>query len=327
MSYFHYQPYVPVARRRANAAKAAQKDAQKGVALSPGVIGGRTIATTFWGKAWCKHLESFSDYENRLPRGRTYVRNGAVIDLKVLPGRIEAQVMGSSLYKEIIEIEPLAAARWQEIKQRCAGGIDSLVDLLKGRLSDGVMQVITDREHGLFPKPSEIDLSCSCPDSASLCKHLAAVLYGVGARLDAQPELLFVLRCVDYKELIDIAAAGVGQVGGAAGSGDFAADQLGAVFGIEIDSGNATPGAAADVAASLTAPTEHAPASTPALAPTPKAKTKPKTKLKAKQEPKPKLKPKLKPKPKPATSAKKLISTAKKKATLKKNKKPMAKKP
>ncbi|MSU48352.1 MAG: hypothetical protein EXS37_04540 [Opitutus sp.] len=236
--YGNFAPYVSVAQRRAKAAKHAQTLAKKGQALAPVKIEGRTIARTFWGQAWCGHLESFSDFANRLPRGRTYVRNGSVIDLQIAPGKITAMIMGSSLYHGTIAIAPLKPALWKAIKAECAGKIDSLVGLLQGRLSDAVMRVITDREKGLFPQPSEIKLECSCPDWASLCKHLAAVLYGVGARLDAQPELLFVLRGVDHLELISAAAdAPALAAGAAAGDGASGLDttQLADVFGIEIE--------------------------------------------------------------------------------------------
>ncbi len=229
-----YRPYVSVAERRAKAAKHAQKLAKQGTKLAPVSIDGRTIARTFWGQAWCRHLESFSDYANRLPRGRTYVRNGSVLDLQIAPGKITTMVMGSMLYHGTITVAPLKANRWKAIKAECAGKIDSLVELLQGRLSDAVMRVITDREKGLFPQPAEIKLGCSCPDWADLCKHLAAVLYGVGARLDTQPELLFVLRGVDHLELIGAAAEAPALAQGANGAGALDAAQLSDVFGIEI---------------------------------------------------------------------------------------------
>jgi len=131
---------------------------------------------------------------DRLPRGRSYVRNGSVVDLQVARGEVSARVQGSSLYRGTIRIKPLAAARWRALKTACAGQITSLVSLLQGKLPDNVLRAVTDRATGLFPAPSEIELDCSCPDFATLCKHLAAVLYGVGARLDTQPELLFLLR-------------------------------------------------------------------------------------------------------------------------------------
>lgn len=237
---WNYRPYVPVAERRAKAERHAQALLKKGARLSPVTIEGRTLARTFWGQAWCRHLESFSDYANRLPRGRTYVRNGSVLDLQIEPGTIKAQVMGSRLYHGTVSVAPLKPARWKAIKAECAGKIDSLVGLLQGRLSDAVMRVITDREHGLFPQPSEIKLACSCPDWADLCKHLAAVLYGVGARLDTQPELLFLLRGVDHLELIGAAADSPALTRAGAGDGAMDAEQLSNVFGIEIDPAGAT---------------------------------------------------------------------------------------
>ena len=176
--------YVPVAERRAKAAKATQRLAKKGLALKPVRIEGQKIAKTFWGKAWCSNLESYSDYANRLPRGRTYVRNGSVCHLEIDSGTIRAKVSGSRLYDVTISIKALRPEEWEGIKKRSAGEIRSLLDLLGGKLSKEVMAIVTDREHGLFPKPKEIRLECSCPDWADMCKHVAAVLYGVGARLD-----------------------------------------------------------------------------------------------------------------------------------------------
>jgi uncharacterized Zn finger protein len=232
MSWHSFRPYVTAAARRAKAAKQAAKLFIKGQKLSPVQIKGRDIARTFWGKAWCSHLESFSDYENRLPRGRTYVRSGSVIDLQIAPGKITAKVMGSSLYEINFSIAPLDESRWQTIKAECAGKIDSLVELLQGRLSSAVLRIITDRDKGLFPKPSEIEKTCSCPDWADLCKHLAAVLYGVGSRLDQEPELLFVLRGVDHLELIG-SATETGAIA-QAGEGSLADSDIAGVFGIEI---------------------------------------------------------------------------------------------
>jgi uncharacterized Zn finger protein len=249
-SYSGFAPYVPVAKRREQAAKAAAKAAKNGSGWSGVTITGRKIATTFWGAAWCDHLESYSDYENRLPRGRTYVRNGSVVDLQIATGVITARVQGSSLYTEKITIKPLAPSRWKAIKVACAGKVTSLVGLLQGKLPDEVLRVITDRASGLFPAPGEIDLSCSCPDSASLCKHLAAVLYGVGARLDTRPELLFLLRGVDHQELvaeaIDAASRGVAGAGGTDTGAALTDGDLADVFGIDIG------GAAEPVAASKT---------------------------------------------------------------------------
>src|ERR1039457_4982055 len=197
-----WRPYVSVAERRLGATGKMATLKKKGHPVSPVVIEGRTIANTFWGKAWCDNLEQYSDFANRLPRGRTYVRNGSVIDLQIAAGAIKAKVSGSAIYTVDLKVVPVDKARWRSICTDCSGSIDSLVELLQGQLSKGVMERICRQETGLFPSPAEIKLSCSCPDWADMCKHAAAVLYGVGARFDDQPELLFRLREVDEKELI-----------------------------------------------------------------------------------------------------------------------------
>jgi uncharacterized Zn finger protein len=200
--YFRWKQYVPAVSRRLAAAKAAAKLNKKGQTLSPVSATRGAIAKSFWGKSWCQNLERYSDYANRLPRGRTYLRNGSVIDLKIGAGEATAQVMGSSLYRVKINISEVTRAHWQGIARDCARSIDTLVELLQGKLSSSTMERITRPGTGLFPSPKEISFDCSCPDSAAMCKHIAATLYGIGARLDVEPELLFGLRRVDAKELI-----------------------------------------------------------------------------------------------------------------------------
>lgn len=207
MSYGSWKPYVSVATRRAQAEKAVAKAKKGGQNMAPVVIDGTTIARTFWGKAWCDNLEAYSDFANRLPRGRTYVRNGSVIDLQIEPGKVKARVMGSRLYQVEIDIAAVSRAHWKSLAKECTGSIASLVELLQGKLSKAVMQRICQPKAGLFPAPKDIEFDCSCPDWATMCKHVAAVLYGVGARLDGQPELLFALRQVDAGDLVAQAAA------------------------------------------------------------------------------------------------------------------------
>ena len=227
--------YVPVAERRRKAEKKIAALKKQGRTLQPVTIPGRSIANTFWGKAWCDNLEVYSDWANRLPRGRTYVRNGSVLDLQVEPGKITAMVMGSELYQIDITLERLVSSRWQAIQKACAGQIGSLVELLQGKLSKGVMAIITQPQTGLFPEPREIKLHCSCPDSAYLCKHLAAVLYGIGSRLDQQPELLFLLRQVNHLELIAHAAGPILEDKKVPGDAKQLDDsQLSSLFGIDM---------------------------------------------------------------------------------------------
>jgi len=240
MAWVQWQPYVPVAQRRLQAAKKMAALRQKGADIHPVKIDGRKIVRTFWGESWCGHLGSFSDYANRLPRGGTYVRNGSVCHLAVGKGRIEAKVSGSEIYDLSVKVKTLPATKWSAFKRHCRGQVGSLLELLQGRLSDQIMSVVTDRDSGLFPLPREISLNCNCPDWAVMCKHVAAVLYGVGARLDERPELLFRLRGVDHEELIDTDAEAVASMATKDGkSKRLASGDLADVFGISIDAGEA----------------------------------------------------------------------------------------
>ncbi len=233
--YFEWRPYVPVAERRRQAVKKLAKLKQKGQPIEPVRIEGRTIASSFWGKSWCANLERYSDYENRLPRGRTYVRNGSVIDLQVAKGKVTAMVAGSELYKIEIAIAPVKSTHWRSVCRDCAGSIDSLVELLQGRLAKGVMDRVCRERDGLFPTPGEIKLSCSCPDWADMCKHVAAALYGIGARLDAKPELLFVLRGVEPQELLTSDGGDLTVAKPKPGAARMLAeDDVAALFGLEM---------------------------------------------------------------------------------------------
>ena len=269
-SYGYYRPYVSVAQRRAKAAREVQKLKKNGRTVTPVAIEGNKIATTFWGKAWCDNLESYSDLANRLPRGRSYVKNGSVCDLQVEPGKVSALVCGSELYRIAIKIKPLATETWRAIKAQCAGQIGSMVELLQGKLSKSVMEVVTRRDGGLFPKPREIDMNCSCPDAAYLCKHLAATLYGVGARLDHQPELLFTLRQVDHLELITEAGAATAQAGKRATprTKTIAAGDLADVFGIDVEGAAEAPPTRERSAAAPSAPPAAPSSAPPTTAPT-----------------------------------------------------------
>ena len=292
--------YVPVAARIERAAKKAAKRAKAaGRQPEPVKITGSGIANTFWGKSWCRNLESYSDFSNRLSRGRTYARNGSVVDLLLSRGRIDAVVAGSTAYDVAITIAALPPRAWRAIKADCATSIGSLVDLLSGRLADDVMRRLARPGDGMFPGPREVKLACSCPDGARLCKHLAAVLYAIGNRLDTRPELLFLLRDVDQTQLV--AAATKESVSRAVRSDAahaLADGDLAGIFGIEIAGGEPTP--AARAAARAKKPAQPKPAKPKGKARPATSKQKPKPKP-ANRKPKPKAKPaKRKPKAKPA---------------------------
>lgn len=241
--YGRWAPYVPVAQRRSNGKRQVQARMKKGESPQPINIPGRKIATTFWGQAWCDHFEQYRDYSNRLPRGRTYARNGSIADLRITSGTIKAMVCGSSLYDIVIEIKPLSKKKWNAICHDCGTSVHSLIDLMRGKLSDDVIRRMTDPAEGMFPIGREMSLSCDCPDYSKLCKHLAAVLYGVGHRLDTSPDLLFKLRGVDQNELIARAIAN-GSTGDAVGlehQSELDGEDLGALFGIEMTEVSATP--------------------------------------------------------------------------------------
>jgi uncharacterized Zn finger protein len=257
MAFWDERRYVSVEKRRKRDGRHAAKLQKKGRVLQPVAAdrSRRAIAATFWGRAWCDNLEHYSDLASRMPRGRTYVRSGAVLDLQIAAGRVTALVSGSDIYEVEIGIKPLAAARWQAIVGECAGQIASVVELLQGKLSEAVMEKLVHPDKGMFPAPRELEMTCSCPDWANMCKHIAAVMYGIGVRLDIQPEIFFTLRQVDQLELV--AAAGSGGLTkkqGKTGKKVIARAQLSSVFGIDLD------GDGADA-------TEVTPASPPASTP------------------------------------------------------------
>ncbi|MFW5870229.1 MAG: hypothetical protein ACOCVL_01050 [Candidatus Sumerlaeota bacterium] len=236
----HWPEYVSVGEKRAKAANQIEKLRKKGKNVEPVVIEGRTIARTFWGKKWCSHFESFSDYQNRLPRGRTYARHGGICHLEIDTGKVRALVSGSSLYEIDVRITPLEDGRWAAIKKQCAGSIGSLIELLQGRMSDSVMEIITDPINGLFPQTGEIKYDCDCPDWAVMCKHVAAVFYGIGHRFDSFPELLFQLRGVDPTELIDSSVSFAAPE--TAADNDVIDDaELSGIFGIELEDTASSP--------------------------------------------------------------------------------------
>ena len=232
--YYDDNPYVSVAARRARAAVELAALEKEGRRVSPVTVEGRKIASTFWGEAWCANLERYSDYANRLPRGRSYVRNGSVIDLQITAGMVTALVMGSRMYEVRVSIAPVSADCWKAVCRDCSSAIDSLVELLQGQLSQGVMTRLCEPQTGLFPSPNEILFTCSCPDWAAMCKHVAAALYGIGARLDHQPEMLFTLRKVDQRELIAGVGSRLAKIPTPSSAKVLVDDNLAELFGIDI---------------------------------------------------------------------------------------------
>ncbi len=227
---FSYSPYVNKATKQRNAAKETEKMRKKGVKVAPINITGRIIAKSVWGKAWCDALESHADYANRLERGRTYVRNGSVVHLETSQNKVSAKVAGSSFYTVEVDFMPSPSEKWNRIRECCSGQVSSLIDLLAGKVSASVMSIVSEKDQGLFPGAGQMKFTRSCPDSALMCKHVAAVLYGVGARLDSEPELIFSLRGVSHLELIHA----IKDIVGKAKKNTISDDEIGDVFGIDF---------------------------------------------------------------------------------------------
>lgn len=200
----YYPPYVSVGEKKARAKKKLDQLIKNKSDIKPVIIEGRTLASTWWGKSWNLNLERYADYSNRIGRGRSYVRSGAVLDLKLLPGKVTSLVQGSvsKPYEITIKINSINNKIWNNIKEDCLGKLESLGELLEGKFPKALGEVFLAKGEGLFPSPKEINLSCSCPDSAYMCKHIAASLYGIGARLDENPMLFFKLRNVEVNDLV-----------------------------------------------------------------------------------------------------------------------------
>ena len=239
--YDMYPPYVSVAERRAKAEQKIRQLRKKNPKIKPVIIEGRALATTWWGKSWNQNLERYADYNYRLERGRSYVRHRSVVDLQIKAGHITALVQGSSAqpYKIAIKVDKLSDRNWTAIRQACAGGLDSLRALLGGQFPPSLKEVFFQEGKGLFPTPREIHFQCNCPDGAAMCKHIAAALYGVGARLDEDPSLFFKLRQIDVDDLITKTVADTAQAlldkAGQQSSNILEGVDLGDVFGIELD--------------------------------------------------------------------------------------------
>ena len=204
MSYWGFPEYVTVGERRAKAEKKLKQLKKKNPNINPIIIEGSAIAKSWWGKAWNRNLEKYADFSNRIGRGRSYVRHGSVLDLQIVSGEVSALVQGSDSdpYSVIIKIKGINKNNWSKIKCACENKLDSLQELLIGKFPKSLDEVFTTKDEGLFPTPKDINFDCSCPDWASMCKHVAATLYGIGARLDEDPNLFFTLRKAKVNDLI-----------------------------------------------------------------------------------------------------------------------------
>lgn len=241
MSYRGYPKYVSVDEKTAKAEKKLQQLKKKMPGIAPVILEGTALARTWWGKSWNKNLERYADYSNRIGRGKSYVRHGAVLDLKIEGGRVTALVQGTRAkpYEVVIRIQPVKKANWDLIRKRCQGELRSLPDLLAGKFPKTLGDIFLAEGKGLFPTPKEISFDCSCPDWALMCKHVAATLYGIGARLDEDPLLFFTMRQADTEELVAQAVKDKTREllarAGTKSSRVIADADLSGLFGIDLD--------------------------------------------------------------------------------------------
>lgn len=241
MAYWRYPRYVSVAEKKAKAARKLKKLKKKNPAIQPIVLEGSAIAKTWWGKSWNLNLERYADYSNRIGRGRSYVRHGAVLDLQISAGQVKSLVQGSRTkpYTVTIKIKGITKNIWKNMKAACAGKLDSLPELLNGKFPKALEEVFTAQGRGLFPSPKEIDFDCSCPDWAYMCKHVAATLYGIGTRLDDDAGLFFKLRKVKIDDLIQQTLKDQSykllEKADKMSSGKIAESDLSGMFGIDME--------------------------------------------------------------------------------------------
>lgn len=193
--YGYFKPQITQEELKAKAAKAVKPG------YKPVIIDGRIIAKTWWGRSWCDNIDRYADNYNRLDRGKKYVRSNAVVDLQLEGGKVTAKVIGSGRkpYDVEVFIQPLRKDKYEHILAECEGKLESLAALEEGKFPTEYKELFTAEGDGLFPSLGEIKFYCSCPDSSRVCKHIAAVLYAIGRRLDDDPLIFFSLRGIDVK--------------------------------------------------------------------------------------------------------------------------------
>ena len=189
----------------------AKETLSKNKNFEPVIVEGnsRKICKSWWGDAWCRNLERYADWENRIGRGKSYVRNGNVVDLKIKGGKIHAKVQGSrkTPYTVKITIDMIDEKKRHRIEERATGKIQNMEALLTGTFPEELKELFF-QEDGLFPSPDEIHFNCSCPDWAIMCKHVAAALFGIGVRLDSNPIYFFQMRGIDLDDFVTKVVSG-----------------------------------------------------------------------------------------------------------------------
>jgi uncharacterized Zn finger protein len=180
------------------------------------------IGETWWSQRFIELLESFG-VGSRLKRGRTYARAGQVVELEVEPGLVLAKVQGSrySPYRVRIRGKVLSEHQWRRAENAMAAQALPLAKLLAGEMPHDIEELFASCKLTLFPRSKrELTASCSCPDWANPCKHVAAAYYLLAERFDENPFLIFAWRGREQDELVARLRArrGAGTSGGRTGS-------------------------------------------------------------------------------------------------------------
>jgi uncharacterized Zn finger protein len=169
------------------------------------------FSRTWWGQRFIAALEQFTD-PGRLGRGRSYASGGRILDYTLAKGTVTARVRGSinpyfGVYKEpiyttSITIKAISAANWTKVIRRIASRADLVTKLLMNEMPDTIEDVFSELDLHLLPH-SERDFvtTCSCPDYANPCKHIAGVYYLLASALDNDPFLMFELRGLSRDDL------------------------------------------------------------------------------------------------------------------------------
>ncbi len=196
-----------------------------GEELTPVVNTTRKLAGNFWGSAWMKHLAHCESGGMCLAPGRTLLRHGCVLDVRIAPCSIRALISAEELYEVNLQLAPLDSEQQEQLAASCGRHIDSLLSLLEGKVDAAVLRHLCHPETGLLPTPADWRMHCTCPDWAEPCPHAAAAIYAAGCLIDATPALLFTLRGIEPHTLLSAPQESI----------ELDTGKLSSIFGIDLD--------------------------------------------------------------------------------------------
>ena len=220
-----FQPRLKAADLKKLAAMRLAELQAEGQELHPVVNSSRKLATHFWGSAWMKQLALCESGGMCLAPGRTLLRHGCVLDMRISRGCITALVSADELYEVELHLTPLEGEQLESLTLSCGNHINSLLSLLEGKVDTSVLEQLCHPENGILPTPQDWKMHCTCPDWAEPCPHAAAAIYAAGCLIDADPKLLFTLRSIEPDALLAPTAQSI----------EIDTNKLASMFGIDID--------------------------------------------------------------------------------------------